>query len=481
MTISTITSQRDVATAGLPATLQPNPFVTDSAYVKWSDASQPVNNVQGGATVWCKPDMVLNEMTESLNQKLAGLANPKTFVQPMISMPIFDNDLWRGTDFMVPQGINDQRRQELWQNGYVVNECSGPPTVTYATGYEHIREGYMDRPRRARGERSPAYRPPTTATAPNYSYDEATEDEDVREDFTFASDIPMQVNQCLTSPHLADANMYPNNSRQDVWRDGPNPHDISQPFLTEFGYYPENARYGLPTNEPAGRCEARPEMAGYNRNVYTSVLQPGVYSTSQVNQPDSAMANMGISYTQPMLPTYSSFVQRRDGVAADGVLYTQYDPNLAPASVCTKRMEDGGSNVPQETIYDPRFTGYGTAYRGYVDELTGRPKFYYDDIDVHRRNKFITRNKIDFEMFGLQNGAQDPSKFTNMQVRELAQNSYLDNQLSYRTELQQRLMQKNTNREWQQKKAPLVKNQFTRGGSSSAHGVASTGYAGPRG
>ena len=460
MTISTFTSQR--ASTDLPSTFQPNSFVTNPAYADWSNATQPVNNVQGGATVWCQPNMVLNEMTESLNQKLAGLADPKTMVQPMISMPIFDSDLWKGTDFMVPKGINDQRRQELWQNGYVVTDLC---------------EGYEDRPRSARGERSPAYRP-LLKRHPN------DENEDVvREDFSFmTNDIPCQVGTCLQSPRLGDdVNMLPNNSNQDVWQPPLNSHEMSPPFLTEFGYYPENARYGLPTNEPPTRCDARPEMTAYNENLYTSTLQPGVYSTSQVNQPDSSMANMGISYTQPFLPTYSSYVQRRDGVSKDGVLYTQYDPNLAPKSVCTQRMEDGGTTVPENLIYDPRFTGYGTAYRGYVDELTGRPKFYYDDVDVHRRNKFITRNKIDFEMFGLQNGAQDPSKFTNMQVREMAQNSYLDNQLSYRTELQQRLMQKNTNRAWQQKKAPLVTNQFTRGGSSSAHGVASTGYAGPRG
>lgn len=475
MTISTFTSRGDAAT--LPSTFQPNAFVTDasSSYAEWSNATQPVNNVYGGATVWCQPNMVLDETTQSLNQKLAGLADPKTMVQPMISMPIYDSELWKGTDFMVPKGINDQRRQELWQNGYVVRECDDNGSV---------RECYTDRVRTARGQRAPAYRPQPTWSS---EYDEPTSMQGngvVREDFTFSgnnSDIPTQVGTCLQSSHLGeDVNLYPNNSDQGVWQDGVDPREMSQPFITNFGYYPENAEYGLPTNEPVGRCEARPSMTQYNESIYTTTLQPGVYATSQVNQPDSTTSNLGISYTQPFLPTYSSYVQRRDGVASEGVLYTQYDPNHAPSSVCTQRMEGGGTVVPENEIYDPRFTGYGTAYRGYVDELTGRPKFYYDDVDVHRRNKFITRNKIDFEMFGLQNGAQDPSRLTNMQIRELAQNSYLDNQLSFRTELQQRLMQKNTNREWQQKKAPLVKNQFTRGGSSGARGV-STGYIGPRG
>jgi hypothetical protein len=42
-------------------------------------------------------------------------------------------------------------------------------------------------------------------------------------------------------------------------------------------------------------------------------------------------------------------------------------------------------------------------------------------------------------------------------------------------------MQKNTNREWQQKQAPIVTNQYTRGGSSGSKGGSHTGYIGPRG
>jgi hypothetical protein len=68
-----------------------------------------------------------------------------------------------------------------------------------------------------------------------------------------------------------------------------------------------------------------------------------------------------------------------------------------------------------------------------------------------------------------------------MDIREMTQNTFLDNSLSHRTELQQRLMQKNTNREWQQKQAPIVTNQYTRGGSSGSKGGSHTGYIGPRG
>jgi len=436
--ISTIT---DRIPSSLPKEYQPNPFVTDPIYAKWSEGVQPVNNVYGGATVWCKPDMLLSESTESLNQKLSGLANPKTLVQPIISMPIYDNDLWKSNDFLIPKGINDQRRQELSQNGYLIHDIP----IHKSPKNTEIYEGFEMRDER-RCMRS--------------------------SDLTNESMIPNNSN-----PSVWNSNQSEWNTNQNVWNS--NRNNLQQPFLTEFGYTPDNIEYNIPTNKPTGECELRPEMKKYNENIYTSTIQPGVYVTSQINQPDSSQENLGISFTQPFLPTYSSYVERKNALDYDknGVLYTQYDPNFAPQYECAKIK----AGITEDTIYDPRFTGYGTGYRGYVDELTGQPRYYYDDVDVQRRNKFITRNALDFLPFGLQNGPQDPERFTNMEIREMAQNSYLDNQISYRTELQQRLMQKNNNREWQQKKSPIIRNQFNRGASSGAHGVAPSGYAGPRG
>lgn len=433
---------------GLPQEFQPNPLVTSKEYSQWSQKTQPSMNVNEGATVWCKTNQILNEMSESMNQKLSGIADPKTLVQPMISMPIYDNNLWKSNDFMIPKAVNDQRRQELWQNGYLIDDLNDIS--------KFIHKEY------------------------------------VQEDYQHPSNMSMDQQQCLTSSNLSHQSLYPNNSSQpQIWNDYPNTHpqsntgyasyestNNSEPFLTEFGYYPENKQYDLPTNYPAGSCQKQDAMTSYNDNIFTSVIQPGVYSKSQVTQDDSVVSNLGISYTQPFLPTYSSYVKRRDaGFPDDGTLYTQYDPKFAPQVECT--IPDTGVKLDQ--TYDPRFYGYGTEYRSYVDHLTGRPKFFYDDVDVQRRNKFITRNDIDFETFGLQCGPQDVPKFTNMEIREKVQNSFLDNALSFRTDLQQRLMQKNNNRSWQLKQAPIIKNQFTRGGSSQAHGFSSSGYAGPRG
>lgn len=418
--------------SGLPMEFQPNPLVTGKEYSEWSHKTQPKLNVNTGATVWCQTNQVLSEMSESLNQKLSGLADPKTLVQPMVSIPIYDNDVWKSNDFMVPKGINDQRRQELWQNGYLVDDVDDIS--------KYVRQQY------------------------------------VREDYN------ADERKCMQSSDLSNQSLYPNNASQpEIWNDYPqhHPNPTNPPFLTEFGYYPENQEYNLPNNYAAGSCQKTNDLKEYNKNIFTSIIQPGVYSQSQVNQEDSVMSNLGITYTQPFLPTYSSYVKRKDAGLGEeeGVVYTQYDPNFAPQVECS--TPDTG--VQMNSVYDPRFYGYGTEYRGYVDHLTGRPRYFYDDVDVHRRNKFITRNKIDFEPFGMQCGPQEVSPYTNMEVREMAQNSFLDNALSFRTDLQQRLMQKNNNRAWQQKQAPISTNQFTRGGSSQSHGFSSTGYAGPRG
>ena len=46
--------------------------------------------------------------------------------------------------------------------------------------------------------------------------------------------------------------------------------------------------------------------------------------------------------------------------------------------------------INQANIYDPRF-GYGTGYRSYIDETTGQPRFYYDDIDAITKPNYIVK------------------------------------------------------------------------------------------
>lgn len=245
--------------------------------------------------------------------------------------------------------------------------------------------------------------------------------------------------------------------------------DVSQ----SFGYFPQQLGVGLPTNYvPQYADQLKPTSKRYNENIFTTTLQPNVYTRSQVVQPDSTMSNLGISFTQPFLPTYSQVAEN------GGILFTEMDPAFSTETV---RCSNPPS-IAEADMYDPRLTGYGASDRYYLDPLTGRAKYLYDDVDLIRQNKFITRNALDFTDFGLQTGPQpNPRNMrSNMEIRDMAQNAFLDNALTFRTELQERLMKKNSNREWQQKQSPIARNQYTRGGSSAAAGGVSV-YRGAHG
>lgn len=425
--VSTFTSSIN---PNLPEVFQPNPVVNSKEYRQLNQVVQPKNNVNTGPNVWCHEDMTIDV---SLNNKLTGIPNPKTLVEPVIMPPIFDTDYWRPNDFMVPKNINSQPRQELYQNGYMVADA------------RQIRESYS-------------------------SFDQSNQ-------FT----QPLIQEQCRSSSRLQNKPLfdgYPsvNEKDQGYSHTQYDSFRMQTPIDNSFGYFPNQAKVGLPVNYvPQYPQQLDPMATRYNENIFTTILQPNVYSRSQVVQPDSVMANLGISYTQPFLPTYSQLTQN------GGTVFTEWDPNLLRHENLSVSC-DNPDSIAESDMYDPRLTGYGASNRYYLDPLTAQPRYMYDDVNLIRQNQFITRNALDFTDFGLQTGPQPNPKNmkTNMEIRELAQQSFLDNALTFRTELQERLMKKNSNRAWQQKQSPIMTNQFTRGGSSAAPGGASV-YRGPRG
>lgn len=372
------------------------------------------------AHTWCYKDLELGNETASVNQKLTGnRANPKTEAIPVIPPPMYEPENWSPNDFVVPWKINDQRRQELYQNGYMTWDKEIPRKKIE---YEMFNK-YACYPDKDLKENFPSY---------------SQNDYDLPQDRTI-----------LNSTY--------SNRLADVMMD------------TVDGYYPENAKYNQFVNVPPTACD--PRLSEYHKNLYSIPLQPNVYTRSQVNQPDASMYNLGISYTQPHLP-YQCKMDDRGNMLID-----EYDPNQYPSEYLLRgRDERGKDEIPRHEIYDPRLTGYGTSYRSYNDPLTGQPRFYYDDVDAHTQYNYITRNKIDFTKFGPTTGPYqdiDPED-----VRTLADETFHNNMMKQRTELQYRLMAKNSHREWQQRMAPLNRNNFARAqcGPPSA-----SSYAGPRG
>lgn len=346
------------------------------------------------------------EETVSASQKLVGSMNPKTLVQPVIPTPIYDQDTWRPNDFVIPTSINDQKTQELFQNGYVVTNDTVPasaplPYLQPASRKEVVKETYP-------GE---TYESPTTSGYGQLDY-------------------PAVDFGC--------------------------------------GYQPLNLAQNLPSNYQANECQYGEKNATYNKDLFEIPIQPGVYTSSQVNQPDASMSNLGISYVQPFEPT---LYQQENGYTS----FQQLDPYQN--KIVLPPLEKEG--VTRRDVYDPRTTGYGTSYRSYVDPLLGQPRYYYKDIDQENNGGYLTRNNVDFADFGTATGNYPFHKpLEGNALHQYADSTFTNSSVGFRTELQQRLMNKNNNREWQQRIAPIRTNVQSKAFMGTS---GSRTYAGPRG
>lgn len=164
----------------------------------------------------------------------------------------------------------------------------------------------------------------------------------------------------------------------------------------------------------------------YNENVFTQTISPGEYKINTRNEPINS--NMGITLAEQ-----------------------NEEPNY--------EMIEPFENVNTSNVYDPRFYGYGTSYRGYVDKTVGQPRFYYDDVDAIRMPNYITRNKIDVMPFGDAYGPDnDGGNKYHSNITALADQHYLDSSLQFRTEMQDRLMRKINSNQWQQRMFPINTN-----------------------
>ena len=164
----------------------------------------------------------------------------------------------------------------------------------------------------------------------------------------------------------------------------------------------------------------------YNEDIFTQTVTPGTYKMNTRNEPINS--NFGISIAEQ-----------------------NEEPNY--------EMIEPFEDVNTSNVYDPRFYGYGTSYRGYVDKNLGQPRFYYDDIDAVRMPNYISRNKIDVMPFGDAYGADNDggNKYHN-NITALADKHYLDSSLQFRTEMQDRLMRKINSNQWQQRMFPINTN-----------------------
>ena len=347
----------------------------------------------------------------SKSQRLVGGPNPKTLIAPVITPKSHDMDYWRANNLVNHSSINSESQIDNYQSGYKVsNSCFNNTVVeNFANPYRGIPPKGIPPPR---GIQQPyiKHEPQSSCVSQLYPVREGFEEADA----LILNNEPGWVN-------------------------------------TACGYNPEQLfDSGLPTNLPAGNCTQDPVMKKYNENLFTQTVQPGVYTTSQINQPINS--NMGISFTQQFPPTSRS-VNPNTG----SLNFTERDPRIIEPIMEELPVYDGAI-ANESNINDPRFSGYGTSYRSYTDDKLGQTRFYYDDIDAIRMPNYITRSNIDNQPFAdhygpLQPGASN-GNIQNSNIKELANKAFLDNSLLFRTEMQERLMRKANSNAWQNRSAP---------------------------
>jgi hypothetical protein len=217
---------------------------------------------------------------------------------------------------------------------------------------------------------------------------------------------------------------------------------------TDCGYNPDQLQFNLPSNEIVGDCQQTNEMSEYNKNLYTQNIQPDVYTRNEIIEPINS--NIGISFTQQFEPLTSS---RSDG---KGLTYTEHDFRVYNPLVKPPQVQ---SNVTEYDIYDPRFSGYGTSYRAYNEDVTGQTRFYYDDVDSIKMPNYVSRSNIDFALYADSYGPlTDKNRYGNVNtnnIRALAQDTFLRCSLQQRDELQERLMRKRNSELHQMRKYPM--------------------------
>lgn len=402
-----------------------------------------------------------NNQHISLNQKLVGPSNPKTLVKPIIPPPITDIDFWKANNLINHSHINTQSTWDTYLSGYDVTDCDNNEFI-FSSKLEKNRLDTiiedLEYPVQDQSKLSPEKK--------NHSYDDddrysAIRKTTVKEGYhgsTFNSNDSSFIGK--NTIHLQHLEYNKNPSIPNITE------NFEYPYLKEkqtkneicdndFGLINTTSGYNhnqvtesnLPSNLAAGKCERDEKMKEYNKNLFTQNIQSDIYTKSEIIEPINS--NIGISFTQQFGPkTYSKDDK--------GITYIQHDqknfqPNIEPHKLDT--------NVTEADVYDPRFYGYGTSYRCYTDKNTGQPRFYYDDVNAIRMPNYLVRSNIDFTKYADSYGPlRDDNKNGNQynsNIRDLANDTFLQSSLQHRTELQERLMSKRNNELWQLRKYPM--------------------------
>ena len=418
--------------------------------------------------------------------------NPITRIKPVVVPPTHDLEYWRDNNMIVYSKINSAGIQEdMYLSGYAESSCcdylpEGTELVPKSCQDANpIKENYEDRstmmpqnlPKASYCQGAGIQAPilvqdkifvPSVPSHENYEKEDGADGKsmDMQQIMPFdrstvmpqnlpkasycqgkGIQAPIVVQDAIYVPSMPyikegyEASNIPSNMKVM-----PNQSGMVN---SDCGYNPEQIfTSGLPSNYPAGNCEKDPALKQYNENLYTQIVTPGVYTRNQINEPINS--NIGISFQQQFEPV----TMKRDEL---GLHYLQHDPRIIDTTPVKEEYVDVKANY--DNVYDPRFSGYGTSYRSYLEPVTGQSRFMYDDLNAIRMPNYVTRSNIDHLPYADSYGPiQEGSEFGNIHnphIRYLAQDSWMRDSVDFRNDMTQLLMRANNSRAWQQRQAPL--------------------------
>jgi len=345
-----------------------------------------------------------NELKLYSNAALTGLAHPRTRIAPIIPARSTDIEYWRDSPMTTLSIINSRKKQYPTLAGYNTEDLTDlqclQPDLRQSLGnqtwasplVQTIQPGVYTLPT--------AYDPINT----DFNIDEATQFEPIRQD--------RPVGNVVFRPE--------------------EPKASAAADLTE-SYEPISTKSTKSTqsNPPAKSSNNKTKES--KKESKGKLTPPSIRVRETSPSPDSSGSRS--ASTSPSPP--SDFNTRRAGMSG-------YQHPL---------VED---DVSVYNVFDPRFAGYGSDNRNYMEPMLRQTRYFYDDVDAIRRPNYIVRSKLDscVTVFGDQYGPMRTDQKTLNQLRPLAEQAYLNNNLNYRNDLMESLMRKKNSERWQDRAAP---------------------------
>lgn len=290
----------------------------------------------------------------------------------------------------------------------------------------------------------------------------------------FCSEISLEEATSCARPTLNQALAGLPNKRTRI------PPVIAAP-ITELSYWGDNS--GATISQLNTRSAQYPSLSGWESRAIPQ--QPGIYTMSNVGQPINSTNGIAIV---PQFPQQQYNIQGTVNQifydTNNAISYVYEAPNERVIQPHPSSAQSQTSNSPAQehksaaqpkehvqdvtatratdysepniaNVYDPRFTGYGSDDRCYIDKNLGQPRYFYDDVDSIRMPNYITRNKLDSCLTrGDAYGKIDSGNLSLNEIRGDAERSWLDNSLKFREGMMLSLMRKKNEEQVQKRMAP---------------------------